>query len=277
MYKSVITLLLLVTITIWGAVLTYPDDRLHLIACDVGQGDAILITYKHVQVLTDGGQNKKVLDCLAKYVPFWDRTLDVVILTNPDMDHYGGLGDVFKNYQVKNYIKSPVADSTQNYQVLEDLVGSKDVNTFTPDDTTSVRYGLMYLDLVYPNSSLTYGFPQPQNNYSTVTLLRFGEFEALLTGDIEEEASDYLADNIGLGDIDYLKVPHHGSKNGITPRLLQKITPEIAVISAGKDNRYGHPHPEILKMLTDLAIKTLRTDEIGNIEISVDSTGWRAK
>ena len=82
---------------------------------------------------------------------------------------------------------------------------------------------------------------------------------------------------MNIGDIDYLKVAHHGSKNGITQKLLERTTPEIAVISAGKDNRYGHPHKEILDILNKFSIKILRTDEVGDVEASVDSSGWRIK
>ena len=94
--KYLIYLLSLLTLLTWLAVFSLPDDKLHLITCDVGEGDATLITYKSSQLLIDGGPNNKVIDCLSEHVPFWDRTLEVVVLTHPDYDHMKGLGAVFK-------------------------------------------------------------------------------------------------------------------------------------------------------------------------------------
>jgi len=147
-FKNFAVLLLLLNATVWISVFAFPNDKLQLIACDVGQGDAILINYKSFQILTDGGPDNSVSNCLSKYMPFWDRTIEVVILTNPDKDHYQGLIDVLKTYKVENYIESYLPDSTQGYKVLQDTVGSSGTKVLKPQKGTSIRYGLMSLDIL---------------------------------------------------------------------------------------------------------------------------------
>ncbi len=266
-YKPLILFVLLLNALVWLSVFTFPDNKLQVIVCDVGQGDAILFTYKDFQVLTDGGPDSSVVSCLSKYMPFWDRTIEVVILTNPDLDHYGGLMDVFRQYKVEKYFKSPTTDSTQGYQALEELVGSKGIPSYEVSSAQDIQYGLIYLDILYPDSTDRTTFKNPQNNYSTVYKLIYKDFEAIFTGDIEEEASDYIAKNISLGEVDYIKIPHHGSRNGLTKLLLEVTKPEIAVISAGKKNKYGHPHAEIVNMLNAGGVKILGTYNQGDVVI----------
>ena len=269
-FKYLLILVLFANISVWLVVTSLPDGKLKLVACDVGQGDAILVTYNNFQILTDGGPDKKVLDCLSKYMPFWDRKIDVVILTNNDLDHYGGLIEVFKRYHIGKYIQNPVPDSTQGYSVLEEVVGSKGIDTLIAQQGQRLHYDLIYLDILYPEDSGGGLKTKSQNNFSTVTKLTFGSFEALLTGDIEEETSDYIANTIEVGGVDYIKVPHHGSRNGLTKLLLEKTKPEIAVISAGKKNKYGHPHAQIIDMLTESGVKILGTYKTGNIVLTTD-------
>jgi competence protein ComEC len=272
-FKYLLVFLVFLTIFIWMVVLSFPDNKLKIIACDVGQGDAVLVTYKNFQVLTDGGPNTKVLDCLSKYVPFWDRKIDVVILTNADLDHYGGLIEVFKRYKVGKFIQNPVKDSTQSYKVLEDLVGSSHIDTIVAQSGQTISYDLIYLDILYPEDDAQSLKTNSQNNLSTVYRLNFNNFKAIFTGDIEEEASDYIANNITVGDVDYIKIPHHGSRNGLTKTLLEAVKPEIAVISAGKNNKYGHPHKEIVEMLKEHNVLFFTTSEVGDIKVTVEPSG----
>lgn len=270
--------LLLSIILLLIAIFNLPDDKFHIIACDIGQGDAILITYQNFQILTDGGPlSDKILSCLSRHLPFWDKEIEVVILTNPDIDHYGGLINVFKNYNVRYYFNSKLSDSTQGYKLLENVLGSSRVKQFNPVAGTTIRHGLMSLDIIYPDDSMDSSAKDAQNNNSTVSTVNFGNFKALLTGDAEEEASDYIARNLNLGTVNYLKVNHHGSKNGLTQTLLEVSQPQIAVISVGKDNKYGHPHQEILDMLKNFGVKYYRTDEKGDVEVVTDGKRWWMK
>ncbi|OGM04311.1 hypothetical protein A2715_02735 [Candidatus Woesebacteria bacterium RIFCSPHIGHO2_01_FULL_39_32] len=290
-YKYLFIFLLLITALVWITVLTYPKQNLRLIACDVGQGDSILAIYGKTQILIDGGPDKSILDCLSQYLPFWDRELEVVVNTHPQKDHYMGLIEVFKTYGVDSFVATPLDSSSKEYGVLKELVGSKGIRVINPQSGQRLRIGLIYLDILHPSQEFLatnlprfsegsrenvlggYTSKKDPNDFSVVTILRFGEFDALLTGDISQEISDVIAEQLMVSasrTIDYLKVPHHGSKNGLTQKLLDASNPEVAVISSRKNNSYGHPHEETLKLLRDKGTKLLRTDEMGDVGVESD-------
>lgn len=279
--KYIIGCLFLITFSIWLSVFNL-NSNLQIIACDVGQGDAILIQQKSTQILIDGGPDNSVLNCLGRHMPFWDRSIEMVILTHPDIDHYGGLIDVFKNYQVIKYATNGQVSSNQSYKVLESLVGGSRVSSVLLHAPMSVRFDLIQLDTVWPQQKIqdlkNQKFETSDNNNSIVLLLNYGQFEAIFTGDVENEISDELSVNPKVKDLEYIKVNHHGSKNGLSQKLIDVTKPKVAVISVGKKNRYGHPHTEVLKILDDKNIKTLRTDFEGDIVIVTDGkTFWQKK
>jgi len=272
-WKTVFVLELLIIASLFLAIFSFNNKKFQIVACDVGQGDAILVIYGDIQILTDGGSDSKVLDCLGEYVPFWDNKIELVILTHPDKDHFGGLIDVFERYEVINYLKSKAANSSLSYQVLENIVGGKGVNTIYASEGLSIRLGKIYLDILNPIESKEKDVDDKDlNNSSIVSVLSFRDFKALLTGDIEIEGINRMVSKGTISKVNYLKMPHHGSKNNITSGLLRFSNPDVAVISVGK-NSYGHPNKEVLDTLTKLEIKTLRTDESGSILIEVDEKG----
>jgi len=272
-WKIVFMFELLIIVSLLLAIFSFSDKKFQIIACDVGQGDATLAIYGDIQILTDGGPDSKVLDCLGKYIPYWDNTIELVVLTHPDKDHFGGLIDVFERYEVTSYLKTKAASSSQSYQTLENIVGGKDINTIYASGGLSIRLGKIYLDIVNPqDSNEEYIEDKDLNNSSVVSVLGFGDFKALLTGDIEIEGINRMVSQGKITDVDYLKVPHHGSKNNITSGLLRFSNPKVAVISVG-ENSYGHPNKEVLDFLIKFGIKTLRTDELGNVLIEVDKEG----
>ena len=287
-WKYLLGFLALATATIFIAVFSGQDEKLHLIACDVGQGDAILAIYKNNQVLIDGGPDKKVLDCLSRHMSYWDKKIEVVMLTHPQQDHYGGLIDVFKSYEVETFVGNAVDSSSQGYQVLKNLVERSGARVINPNEETTIRLGLIYLDIVSPLKGLlaaettqndsdvlgAFTTNRDLNDFSIVAILSLGDFDALLTGDVGPEIIPEIIAAGEIKDIEYIKVPHHGSKNGLTQELLDASMPEVAVISVGKNNSYGHPNEEILKMLSDKNIKIERTDEMGDIEIITDGESW---
>ncbi len=263
--KNYIYFLVLVTFTIWLSVFSV-DDKLHIIACNVGQGDSILIQKSSTQILIDGGPTNKVLDCLGRHMPFWDREIELVVLTHPQEDHYGGLIDVFKNYKVDLFGEYSRKSSNKSYEVLRNEVGSKGVKGITLLSGTDMRLGKIYLDTVWPNGGVE---KENVNDDGVVILLKYGQFKALFTADVENEVSDILSRNRELENINYIKVNHHGSKNGLSQMLLDTTSPETAVISSAKNNSYGHPHKLILDMLSNSNVKILRTDEIRDVDYIV--------
>lgn len=291
-------LVLLVVAVIILTLFSFPDKNLHIIACDVGQGDAILVIHEKTQILFDGGPGRKVLDCLGRHMPFWDRHIEVVIITHPEKDHYGGIIDVVENYNVGTILTSGFDSISPEWGVLEQEVGGKGIRVVQAKSGQMIGKGLMQLDIVYPDTQIigqevskfssikqsnesnvlgSFTGGESLNNLSLVVILKFGEFEALLTGDIEDTASDKVAEILKERKIDfeYIKVPHHGSKNGLSQNLLDAIHAEISTISSGKNNSYGHPHDEVLKMLNNEKIYILRTDQIGDIEVVTDGNSYR--
>lgn len=262
-YKNSFYLLILVAVGLWLAIFSFPDEKLHLIACDVGQGEATLIVYGSSQILIDGGPNRKVLDCLGKYIPFWDRKIEGVILTHPDSDHYAGLIEVVKRYKIDNYLVNGIASSNQSYQVLENEVGGRGIPKLVAKKGTSLRVGKIHLDIVAPQEVRS---EADSNANSLVIDLKYGNFEAILPGDCPKEILNTILVNVPLN---YLKVSHHGSKTGTDLLTVEAFLPKLAVISVGKNN-YGHPNEEVLKILEEKNIKTLRTDEAGDIEVTSD-------
>lgn len=270
----------------WTAVMVYSNNTVRIIACDVGQGDGILIQYKTHQILIDGGKpNGKIVPCLSRYMPFWDRTIEVVLLTHPQLDHFGGLIDVFKTYTVHMLLANSLDSDSQEYGVLKSLVAKSDTKVVNPTRGQKIRMSLVTLDILHPTkeflaqkTTATSQVPQGDglgystsntdpNDFSLVAMVRFGEFDALFTGDIGPKISDQIAQIIQENEhdpIEYLKVPHHGSKNGLSRGLLETLNPQVAVISCGKKNSYGHPHQEIIALLRDQGVSILRTDEDGD-------------
>ncbi|MBI3290628.1 MBL fold metallo-hydrolase [Candidatus Microgenomates bacterium] len=253
-------------------VFSLPDRNLHFIVCDIGQGDALLVTLGTMQILVDGGPDKKVLSCLGKHMPFWDRKIDIVMVTNPDLDHYGGLVDVVRNYQVGTFIRPNKEGDAAGWNILLGEVNKRKIPQHFAKTGQQIRYTDLHFDILHPASDF---IASSINEYSVVGTLSYREFDVLLTGDIMPPATNIAAS--GVHSVEVLKVPHHGSKNGLTQEMLLKSDPKLALISCGRNNRYGHPHEEILDMLAAAHVKTLRTDQDGEIEVVSDGQSFWLK
>lgn len=259
----------------WLALFSVPTKNLRIIACDVGQGDGILIIKGNFQMLIDGGPNNKVSSCLGKYIPFWDRQLEAVVLTHPDGDHSTGLVEVLKAYKVDNFITSEVDEDTQVYSALKNIAKANNIKTIFARAGNNFRVGEITFQVLSPTQEMfsPENFKSDKaNDYSVVIKLTYNSFDAVFTGDIETEVSSMMANKYTFSDIEYLKVPHHGSKNGLSKQLLDEVQPELAVISAGRNNRFGHPNPEILKMLE--GYKVLGTYKENDIIVESNGLNW---
>jgi len=266
-----LTSLLAVTIFVWCQVLAEERSGLMTVAfLDVGQGDAIFVeTPEGKQVLIDSGSNKKVLRELAKLMPFYDRSLDIVIETHPDSDHIGGFPVVLETYQVDMVLDSGVNCNNEICNKLNRLIEEKKIEQQTVQRGTIIDldHGI-YLEVLFPDRDAS-GFET--NLASLVIKLVYGGNSFLLTGDSPQEIEKYLVflDQFNL-DVDVLKLGHHGSKTSSSESFIGFTSPVLAVISAGENNRYGHPHQEVLDVLNKFEIEVLRTDEEGTIVIKSD-------
>ena len=248
---------------------------LEVVFFDVGQGDAIFIqTPQRRQVLIDGGPDSAVLEKLGKEMPFWDRTIDLVILTHPEHDHLAGLLEVLKRYQIKNILWTGVLKDTAEYREWLQLIQEEKADILIARAGQQIKLThRALLDILYPFESLAGQRFKNTNDTSIVARLVFGQTSFLFTGDasksIEKIVLGRTKHKASLkGDV--LKVGHHGSKTSTAPEFVEAVAPEIAVISAGRDNKYGHPHQEVLNILEKYDIMILRTDRDGDIKIISD-------
>ncbi|MEK7652721.1 MAG: ComEC/Rec2 family competence protein [Patescibacteria group bacterium] len=267
----ILLLLILVNFFIWSTVFAQENqDKLKIVFIDVGQGDAIFIeTPNGNQILIDGGPDKKVLRELSKVMPFFDRSIDIVIATHPDQDHTGGLSAIFDGYEISKFIEPGVISDTDTYKFLKDLVKKE------KSEQILARRGMVlnldngvYLKILFPDRDVS-GIDT--NDASIIAQLVYGDIEFLFTGDSPQKIEEYLVSTDGEKlNSDVLKVGHHGSKTSSSKSFIGFVSPEYAVISVGADNKYGHPNKEVIDLLNEFGIKILRTSENGTIIFETD-------
>lgn len=235
---------------------------------DVGQGDAIFFeTPSGNQILIDGGPDKSILGELGKVMPFYDHSIDVVILTHPNLDHLAGLIDVFRNYKVGTYVDSGDDYALSEYAELKKIINEKGINY--------VRGKRGMKILVDKSAELLFLLPEElkkssnPNDNSIVSRLSYGDIDFLLMGDAEKNQELSLVANGDNIQSEILKVGHHGSKTSSNPLFLEKVKPELALISVGK-NSYGHPAKNILSNLMAVGANIFRTDLDSTILIETD-------
>ncbi len=262
--------LALVAITAWLALRGLPDGRLHVYFLDVGQGDAILIQAPDGrQILVDGGPSPTaLLNGLGAVLPFWDRSLDLVVLTHPDGDHITGLIPLLERYRVGQVLDVPQTDtSVLAKSWLANLEQAQVSRTYAVRGMR-LPLGDLLITVLNPGATLLTGTNSDDNNNAAVLRLDYGRTSLLLTGDAEQEAeADMIAAGLPLR-ADVLKVGHHGSNGSSSPSFLAAVAPRLAVIQVGADNTFGHPHPDLIERLAGVEI--LRTDRNGRIEVISD-------
>jgi len=240
--------ILLIISIFWLAVaywMSLPDENIRIVFCDVGEGDGAIVMRGTFQMLIDvGPDNGKMQRCLGRYIPFWDREIEVVVISHNDKDHTGGLEGVRKRYDVQ--------------KVYSGELRQNDV----------IRYGQIEFEILSPEK-----LTGNDNDDSVVGLLKYKDKRMLFLGDVSMEIDQRLVwrgvirQDHGGGGIDILKVSHHGSETGTSRELIEMVGPRLAVISVGKNNSYGHPNKELLERLRGIEVR--RTDEEGDIVV-----GW---
>jgi len=247
--------------------LTLPDNKPVVIVCDVGQGDAILATYKNIQILFDvGPKNKKVLKCLENHMPFWDKTIEAVVLSHGDSDHTGGLTDLMKVYKVENFFSNGYLDKEIEQNIYSRKISQNDV----------LSLSLFSFEVVWPEEKLENEKDGNENSVAgilSIYSVSSGQgWSMFLSGDMEKEAEQKLVWRQILNKpVTLLKVSHHGSATATSEELLEVLKPKEAVISVGKENRFGHPTNEVLERLKDKEIEILRTDIEGEIMVKISA------
>jgi len=267
--------LLIVAILVWSVALTMPDDKLHVSFLDVGQGDAILIQTSNGQnIIIDGGPDPQKINLeLSKKLPFWDRTIDLMVCTQPQADHVTGLVDVLQRYKVKQVLEPGVSYDLAIYQEWLRIIQDKGIEYKIARAGQEINLGDgIKMEVLNPPESLFEGTSHDVDNNGVVLRLSWGQFSFLFTADIREEAEFELIGQRANLRSTVLKVAHHGSRTSTTSQFLAAVDPEVAVISVGADNPFGHPSPEVVERLIDKLGEdnVYRTDEDGTVELITD-------
>ena len=279
------------------------SDQLKIVFCNVGQGDATLISLASIQILVDGGPGKAVLDCLDKYLPLGDRTIELVIITHPDKDHIGGIIEVLQHYRVPQLSTIPIGKDTQVYKKLTESIsnlqqsGQLSISNLYSGD--KLRFDLLQATVLWPdrnwvsdrivdtqsvasirtaNTSQVLGLSTSHsdiNDFSLVLHIQYGQFDLLINGDAEASVQDdQLQTGLVPSRVEVITQPHHGSRNGLLNEWLEVVSPQLSVISVGANNRYGHPAPEIISRLQSFSSRILRTDQEADIVVQTDGESW---
>lgn len=265
----IVAILIFINLLVWSVTFAgSPRKNLSVSFLDIGQGDSILITAPNGrQILIDGGRDSTVLNRLGQKLGFFDRSIDVVLATHPDADHIGGLPFVIDRYQVSYLVDSLIDSDTNAYKALLATAENHHLKTYF------ARRGMIivldekagvYLHVLYPEADdfvIT-----DTNDMSIVVKLVYGDTAFVLTGDAPKDVEaklvstdgNYLRSNI-------LKAGHHGSKTSSSPSFVADVHPAYGVISAGKNNSYGHPHQETLDTLAAAGAEIVSTIDLGTI------------
>lgn len=263
-----LTVALVVVLVVLGFVLfETKNQQLEVIFLDIGQGDAILIKTPGKQnILIDGGPDKSVVYKLDEYLPLHNRQIDLMTLTHPDNDHITGLVEVLKRFPVIRVLSTGVINSTSSYLAWQEEAKKKNLDQIIAKENLVVNLGRgVKMTVLWPKKNL-FGVTIEDTNFTSIVVrLDYGATSFLFTGDAPIEVEKILIDE-GLNlKANVLKVGHHGSKYSTSKNFLKAVQPKFGVISVGKNNNFGHPTLRVLKNLENARVKTLRTDQSGDI------------
>jgi len=267
--------LLIIAILVWAAAITMPDGNLHVSFLNVGQGDAILIQIpNHQNILIDGGPDPQKINLeLSKRLPFWDRTIDLMISTQPQADHITGLVEVLQRYKVKQVLEPGVSYDSLVYEEWLKLVEEKQIehNIATAKQETDLGHGIR-MEVLNPPLDLFQETSHDVDNNGVVIKLIWGKISFLFTADIRLEAEFELIEQRANLRSTVLKIAHHGSKTSTSSQFLDIVNPDVAVISVGLNNTFGHPSPEVVQRLEEKLGKNkiYLTSENGTTEFITD-------
>ncbi len=239
---------------------------------DVGQGDSTLIRSPNGTImLIDGGRSTALADqVIIPQLKAWGADhVDVLLLTHPDADHITGLVGVLESYPVKLVALTGQVHSTKIYERLLTDVRDKKIEALKVRVGTPIPFDpAVKLEVLNPDDAAVQ--TEDTNNASIVIKLTYGQISFLLPGDAEMKANQAMLDRGADVHSTVLKLGHHGSRTSTTVDWLKQVSPQIGIISAGADNSYGHPHPEVIAALKQLGIQYIRTDEHGTITITTE-------
>lgn len=272
----------------------YHNQKVEVIFFDVGQGDAALINLPgNNEILIDGGPDMTVLYKLGKYLPIYDRSIELMILTHPHVDHVTGLVEVLKRYEVKKVMLTYVKYESGIYEEFLKTIGNKSskidyvhsyrsskmyiegIESIKPGDFDKIEFGSYILEILYPWQDLENVEVKDVNDSSIVVRLitSLGN-KFLFTGDISIDIEKEISEKVGQENLEakVLKVAHQGSDTSSSIDFVQAVSPDYAIISVG-ENEFGHPSLRVIRCLERIGAQVLRTDKLGDIKFGINKAG----
>ncbi len=246
-----------------------PEGTAIMTFIDVGQGDCSLIQFNGYDILIDAGESQFGDDVVDKLKELGVDDLEFLVATHPHSDHIGGIAEVLENYEVENFVMPEVVHTTKTYEDMIDILDTKNINVIIPNqgqyliDTDGAK-----LQVISPKITKEDNL----NNYSICLKFDYGNTRAIYTGDAEVMVEKMILESgVGL-DCDIYQVGHHGSVTSNSEGFLGAMSPQIGIISCGKNNDYGHPHDEVVTRFETLGTELYRTDQLSDITITTDGS-----
>jgi competence protein ComEC len=253
----------------------FRDHNAKVVFLNVGQGDAILIlTPNGRKVLVDSGKYGDISMKVSKYLAMSDRSLDLVIATHPDIDHIAGFNELLDEYEIKQFVHSGLLAGAPVYRNIAKKVRKYHIPAHNAVAGEKIFLDKdMYLEVLSPYEGQKIEEP---NDYSVVVRLVYRDNAILLTGDASKEVEQNLLKMYGEGRLsaEVLKLGHHGSKTSSDEKFISAVHPQYGIISAGCNNKYGHPHVSVLRALDEQGIEEVNTCEHGDIVFIFDGKKW---
>lgn len=245
---------------------------------DIGQGDAIFIeSPTGNQIIFDGGPGSALVSQVSKQMSLFDRTIDMIVITNPDKDHFEGFIPLLSRYNIAAVLEPGIsADENPIYAELHRVLASQSIPVITARTGQKIMLGSgAYIEIIFPDRDVE---DVSHNDGSLIARLVYGETSVMLTGDTTKNIENYIVNKYpSFLDADILKVAHHGSDTSTSDAFVKAVSPDIAVISAGKGNSYGHPRQVTLDTLKNNKVQTLVTMDEGTIVFESDGAQWVRK
>ena len=274
---TVVGVLLAISLSVlWASLINGREEAyLRVDFLDVGQGDSILVTSPSgIQILVDAGSDRSVLRALGEVMDFSDREIDVIVATHPDADHIGGFPDVFDRFSVSAVVGTNASSDTKTFQNFKNKIAQEGANSVSAERGMVLDLGAgVFAQLLFPYAGTTI----TGNDASVIVKIIYEDTSVLLTGDAGRGVEEHLVSTEGsLLESDILKIGHHGSKTSTSQKFLETVNPVISIISAGEDNRYGHPHSEVTNLLTSIGVPYVGTYKEGTVTLFSDGQRvWR--
>jgi competence protein ComEC len=239
---------------------------------DVGQGDGLFIESPvGTQIIFDAGPAHKVLGPLSRVMSPFDKSIDAIVITNPDADHISGILDILKNYKVGEVFEPGTLSDSKTFQNLKMEIKNQSIPDILAKKGMRLNIGGgAFIDILFPDRDVSVW---ATNDGSTVARLYYGSTSIMLAGDSTMKTEKIILSENSPAQLKstILKVGHHGSRTSTSGEFVKAVSPSYAFISDGKDNNYGHPHQETLDTLAQFGAEIFRTDLLGTIIIKSDS------